>query len=272
MMGVDISRCLTMGAYYGLHVIKECRANYPELTQREAISLIRRTNADVAALDFEGAKQAASIIQRRIDFYQNNISIQEFLKILLQETWPWWLRVFPKGRDCVIRVLTTDQLQCFRVAGLLESFPSENAIAWWDEMNAFVRKQEDIDIMIQAREAERLSFEQERQRLKTLGVTCEPRWIALEDNTVGYDILSFNVEGGVKTNRLVEVKSTVSGSIHLTRNEWENAASAGKNYIFHVWRFPDKKFAEFSVISIMEHIPHDKGHGIWKDVEIEVRM
>lgn len=270
MENVDLTRCLTMGAYSGLRALGDCLADHVGLSEEQAIALIRRTNADVASLDFVGAIEAASIIGRRFDPYNEPPSLEEFIKIILQERWPWWLRVFPLGRDRVISMLSTDQKQCFRSASLLDPLPSETVIAWWDEMNAFVRQHEELGTMLQAREAERLSFERERERLRDLGVEFDPLWVSLEDNTVGYDILSYDLQGGALVNRLVEVKSTSSGSIYVTRNEWNNAATAGSNYFFHIWKFPSRAFQEFAGLTISKCIPQDRGTGAWQNVKIDI--
>jgi hypothetical protein len=120
--------------------------------------------------------------------------------------------------------------------------------------------------MIRGREAERLSLEHERDRLRRLGIAQEAEWVSLEDNTLGYDIRSYDLFGGKIVTRLVEAKSTTSDSIFITRNEWQNAASAEEQYVFHVWKLPDRTFTEFSASAIRPSIPIDQGSGRWQNV------
>jgi len=88
----------------------------------------------------------------------------------------------------------------------------------------------------------------------------------LEDNTLGYDIRSFDWSGDKIVTRLIEVKSSKSDTIFITRNEWQNAAGAAPHYCFHVWKIPEARVLEYSVAAIMPHIPLDRGAGEWREV------
>ncbi|BDV36590.1 protein NO VEIN domain-containing protein [Methylocystis iwaonis] len=53
-----------------------------------------------------------------------------------------------------------------------------------------------------------------------LGINMPPVWMAVEDNTAGYDIQSFDMGAEGPVVRLIEVKSTIASplSFFLSRN------------------------------------------------------
>jgi hypothetical protein len=180
------------------------------------------------------------------------------------------LRLVPFGRDRVGSVLQQDQIQWLREAGLFDAVPDLDSIRWWERLGEAARGAVEAERLIRAREAERMSLEYERDRLRRLGIELEPQWVALDDSTLGYDILSYDLWNGEIAARLVEVKSTISGTIFITKNEWRNAATADPHYCFHVWRLPEKILTEFSVGLMSQHIPVDQGLGSWENVRIEL--
>jgi hypothetical protein len=151
--------------------------------------------------------------------------------------------------------------------------PSAEVVLWWDQRAQTARAEINERLLLQGREAERLSFAYERDRLKALGVAREPRWIAIEDNTAGFDILSYDQGPVEPVSRLIEVKSSTQNPprITLTRNEWEAATRFDQSYIFHIWTLPARTLIERSVADMVQHIPKDEGSGVWIAVEITVR-
>ena len=97
-----------------------------------------------------------------------------------------------------------------------------------------------------------------------------PVWVAIDDNTVGYDILSYERHDEGEINRLIEVKTTraVPPRMILSRNEWETAARFGAAFEFHLWNLNFEKLTIFTVDQIRPHIPTDNGSGKWENLEI----
>ena len=88
-----------------------------------------------------------------------------------------------------------------------------------------------------------------------------PRWIALDDNSAGYDVHSFD-EGPVEPiAKLIEVKSCARrpSEIFLTRNEWETALEREPNYRFHIWILPERELIELTPSDVADHVPQDRG-------------
>jgi hypothetical protein len=192
------------------------------------------------------------------------------LSLLIELHRPWWLRLAPYGRQRVAGALTKDELQTFRAAGLMDAPPSDVVVTWWDNLAARARQFLDEQLTEQGRYAETLSFRYEASRLSDLGIDEAPRWIAIEDNAAGYDILSYDVTERGLVNRLIEVKSTVSvvPRLFLTRNEWEAALKFGASYHFHIWSLPAEVLTIKSAIELTPDIPTDSGQGTWQQVEI----
>lgn len=259
-----------MAAYSAFVSLHHYLSKNPQLERADAIAAIRHTNSDAFGLDFVGATGLCEILNLTDDWSDTKEGLRLFVFEYIKATQPWWLRMVPYGREKVRSALERDQVQCLREAGLFDPVPDAETVAWWDEIGALVRGTVDAERMIRAREAERLSLEHERARLKTLGIDKEPKWVSLEDNTLGYDIQSYDVSDGSVVNRLIEVKSTTSDAIFITRNEWQNAATADQHYFFHVWKMPEATVEEYSVSTIKPNIPTDQGSGLWQDVRVEL--
>ncbi|WP_246867553.1 DUF3883 domain-containing protein [Diaphorobacter sp. LR2014-1] len=107
-----------------------------------------------------------------------------------------------------------------------------------------------------------------------LGIERHPKWIAIEDNTAGYDVQSYDTGLTEPVSKLIEVKSCSRElvQIFITRNEWETAISSAPHYQFHVWLLPEKKLIELSVNDIAPHIPQNQGHGIWQSVGVTLHQ
>lgn len=130
----------------------------------------------------------------------------------------------------------------------------------------------DVMKMSQAREAEALTLDYERERLKALGIDKELQWMGLDDCFAGYDVLSYDPGEFAPTNRMIEVKLTTTSPLRfvVTRNEWEQAQKSGAAYIFHVWDCQNTPpvLYERTTAQVAAHIPSDNGKGRWKTAEI----
>lgn len=265
-----MDHCLTMAAYSAFVVLRRYLVRNPGLGVSTAIGILRQTSSDNTGLDYAGGAAIHQFLQADVSCFDHRKAIQTTVFEIVKFTQPWWLRLVPYGRAKVKAVLNQDQIQCFREAGLFDAVPDASVLTWWDEIGAAARSTVDVERMLRARQAERLSLEYERVRLQRLRISLEPEWVSLEDNTLGYDIRSYELSGGEIVCRLIEVKSTTSGAIFITKNEWLNASSAERNYYFHIWKFPEKCFVEYSVAAMRPNMPIDKGSGMWQDVMVSL--
>lgn len=160
----------------------------------------------------------------------------------------------------------------FRAAGLMNEPPPIEVALWWDSVAGFARMITDLEKMKQARNAEALTMDYERNRLKDLGIDKEPEWKGLDDNFAGYDVLSYDAGDFAPTNRMIEVKSTTASPLRfiISRHEWEQAQRFGPAYLFQVWdmeKSPPARY-ERTVAQVAIHIPSDNEKGKWKSAEI----
>jgi hypothetical protein len=153
---------------------------------------------------------------------------------------------------------------------MFEPFPDDDILQCWSALEAFARREEADAKRVQGRLAEKLSFEHERARLRRLGIVNEPRWVSLDDNYLGYDILSFDMRDGMLVQRLIEVKSSsrVPPRLILTRNEWKRAQRTPNQCVIHLWKMPGRDLTEVQIDEFAGHVPQDCGSGTWQSVEI----
>ncbi len=275
MIAADIpfERMFAMPAFEGLRVLRGYVDKQPKTPLPELVAIIAKVEPDAHALDLDAAAILNSIIdptlpKHGVHFYRGCISA-----ILLRQQ-PAWLKVLTQGRSRFLKELGRDEHSLFREAALLDEYPDDAALGWWDKVQGLVRLASDAQRLQRARRAERLSLESERKRLKELGIALKPVWMGLEDNTAGYDILSYDPGSPSPTNKLIEVKSTIASPLRfiVTRGEWEKAKSIGSAYWFHVWDLqPDPPILyERTITTVAPHIPADSEKGKWKTAEIPV--
>ena len=166
----------------------------------------------------------------------------------------------------MIRFAGSELAQVFVEAGLAHGITDE-VVAFWDVMAALARGQKNSRLSEIGRQGERLSIAHEHIRT---GRT--PKWVAIDNNEDGYDVLSI-VEPDDARPLSIEVKAStmgLSGSLHLTRNEWERSQEV-ENHTFHLWAMKSKSQNALAVIvptELQNHVPTDSGSGSWEEVEI----
>lgn len=267
---INIDQCLTMAAFAGFIALREFLAEHPDFDINAAIDTICRVNSDFAGFDYIAGTIIHQVMPQNVLLQNDQIGLRAVITKLVELAEPWWLRLFPYGRAKVRSALNQNQQQCFREAGLFEPVPAPAVVTWWDEISGRIRNSSGMEQLKRGREAEQLSFDHECNRILALGLDLVPDWVALEDNTLGYDIKSYDVQDGRVINRMIEVKSAATNRIFISRNEWENALAAERQYCFHVWKMPEAELHELSVSMLQSHIPVDQGDGEWQNVQIEL--
>ena len=258
-----------MAAFVAFLKLRAFKREHPSLTDTEAVASLNRIRASATGLDFRGGLALLGRLDPSLDWDLTGGCLRVFVHQWTRLVDPAWLRLIPYGREKLRNALGEDQAQCFRQAGLFEEVPDDEVLEWWDRWADSMRGSAGAERMKRARYAERLSLEHEHSRLRRLGVSENPRWVALDDNSLGYDILSYDVDsGGRVVRRLVEVKSKLSNTIFITRNEWESASGAAQRSVIHVWDLPEERLREYRIRDIAPHIPIDQGDGVWQDVRI----
>jgi Domain of unknown function (DUF3883) len=272
---MEAHRHITMSAINALIAIRRYRIEFPMVEPSAAAASIKNRDADYSGSDFEAALSLHDLLPAELAFSEISSDLKRALTFLLTLHQPWWLRVVPYGRERLVAAtggVDLDQLQCLRAAGLFDDPPDEATVTWWDELAHIIRTDRDQRLLNQGRQGERLSLAYERERLRKLGISAEPKWVSIEDNGAGYDIRSFTPGPIGPLNRLIEVKSSARRNprIFISRNEWESALLYGNSYVFHIWHLPTKTLLERTVADMEPNIPINKGSGWWTNVEIDI--
>ena len=269
---VATERLFATSAFEGLRLIRKKLVVSPELTVEEIVATIKLTEPDAPSLDLE----ASCVLHTMVtscgldghEFYR------QCIRGVVLARFPVWVKTIRLGRQVFAAKLEADDYSIFESAGLLINPPPTDVVEWWDTIGHEVKLEADLTKMAQARAAEKLSWEAEKARLLSLGITTDPEWVGLDDNTAGYDILSYEPGTPENTNKLIEVKSTTASPLrfYVTRNEWNQALKSRKAYFFHVWDMmhtPPKLYVR-TVDQVEPHIPSDNEDGKWSNAEILV--
>ncbi len=266
-------RLFSLPAFEGLKLLRSQLAENPSLNVQEAAIIIARVEADSASLDIEAAKAILELLPEGTANDGANF-FRGCIHGLLVKFQPVWARTIMRGRSLFYQSLNRDEKSLFRQTGILDEPAPDDFVDWWDSLNRALRLIVDNAKMAQGRAAERLTLELERDRLLKHGINEQPRWIGLDDNTKGYDVLSFEKSHSGLVNKLIEVKSTTASPLRfrLTRNEWNQAEKYADAYIFHIWdmqKVPPILHVR-TVEQVRPHVPKDNAKGKWKDAEIAV--
>ena len=189
-------------------------------------------------------------------------AIKDYVRVVQ----PPWLASASFGRARVLRFVNRQLQQVFSEAGLASDTDSA-AVAFWDDLARAARNDVAGTRLETGRLGERLTVQFEQHRTNR----C-PRWIAIDNSSAGYDVLSVCGESD-EAPLLIEVKtSSASDSAigHITRNEWAVAKEA-ERFVFHLWLLAvdaAPRLACLDVASVSRHVPCDSGDGQWESVAI----
>lgn len=272
---MSFDRLFTISAFEALRLTRVTVREHPSLEAEECWRVTEERWG--AAYDFPSARELHPLVRPDAPS-DNTLFYRDCVTSLLTREMPTWAKLMTLGRGRFLKRLSGDDYRdfrsIFREAGLLKDPPSLEDIAWWDKITSHVRFSSSADAIARSREAERLTLESEKAYLASEGIVEPPRWIAIDDNTVGYDVLSYRKSGETLTNFLIEVKSTIASPMRfiLTRNEWDVADGAGDAYIFHIWDMTKNPpiLHTRRTEDVRPHVPNDNERGRWKDVEIKL--
>ncbi len=271
---MEFNRLFTISAFEGLRLIRLIQAGNPNSTAADCASILEGQTALAVALDLAASVYLHDVVPAHAPA-DTVLFYRECVMAVMIGQMPTWAKLMTLGRGRFIKSLKGDEYRdirsVFRESLLLEDPPTNADVRWWDILTARVRLNNNIDRDIRSRLAEELSLRYEKDKLEQLGIDTPPRWMAIEDNTVGYDVLSYRPSHESTANLLIEVKSTIASPMRfiISRNEWNVADQAGDAYLFHVWDMKDQPILYIRTVEqVRPHIPQDNEKGKWKDAEI----
>jgi hypothetical protein len=267
-MKLSVHRIFSMSAFEALRHLHKYRCSHPDLADGDLVKMVSKL--EVGALDYEAARILDEFVPDSVD-YRDPIN---FFRVCIEAAMGQndiWVRSITLGRKKFIQKLERDDVSCFRCAQLLDDPPSMDTVAWWDRFQSTGREVSQTATMERARNAERLSLEFESKRLAKLGINKLPVWMSIEDNTVGYDVLSFDLGAVEPIARLIEVKSFLGQPrFYISRNEWNTAIKFSASYVFHIWDMQTAMVYERTVQQILSQIPSDGEGGRWSEAIIQL--
>lgn len=184
---------------------------------------------------------------------------------LVDATDPPWAQGARSGRRNILEYSPPEISQICREAGL-DKESSPEVVAFWDLLAARARGLHDVRLNETGRQGERLTLQYEEHRTGRL-----PRWIALDSNLDGYDVLS-SIASDNTAALCIEVKaSKVSdgGWFYLTRHEWDTAQML-EHYLLHLWDLSANipRLAVVQLDALSTHVPKDCGTGKWDSIKV----
>ncbi len=218
------------------------------------------------ALDDEGLLVVSSSGMRVLSASDYEGMLAQTLLDYAELVSPPWLQNATSGRARVIAFAEVGVKQMIVEGGLAEG-TDERMVLFWDRLQALARGRRNDRLLAIGRGGERLSIAHE-----TVRTGRQPRWVAIDSNEDGFDLLSVTVPGepGLLA---IEVKAStlgLRGQAHISRNEWETAMS-GIAHLFHFWALPPGTTPKLAVIEardLKSHVPEDRGEGTWEGVTI----
>lgn len=191
---------------------------------------------------------------------------QNILKQIILNTEYLFIKSVLKGPKHLINQLTLNEAQCFKNAGLLDDNPPMDVVNWWDSIKLSIRDKEDSKKLEIGRNAEKKSFEYEKERLSKYNLDDKVIWVSIYDDLLGYDIESSDEKG----NKIfIEVKksSVQERRFYFTRNEWNKAQGKKNSYFIHLWDFKDQlKIIEYPEICNL--VLENTKTTTWENLEI----
>lgn len=262
---------LSMSSVAALAAIRGMLDRYPDANALDAAKALRTQSADLAAVDFDNGLALHEALPQ-LDISTGDEFYRELLDAMVSLREPGWLSLVPLGRNAVYSALSANLKQVFDAARLWETPPCHSVLLWWDRLAARVRQAADLELVDIGRSAERLTLEHERERMRAIGIEKEPIWVSIEDNSTGYDVISFTPGTKAPMSKLIEVKGTLRDSpvFYLTRSEWNAAVTFENAFVFHVWNVLSEQLRELAPVDIYPHVPLDAGRGLWQEVKIEL--
>jgi len=203
---------------------------------------------------------------------EHSLVFQQVIEGVARKLLPSWLALLPRGRSFLLDALPVDLTECFRRTGALDTSPETEVVTWLDGLAALGRVERDVRLVAIGRIGERLTYELERARCDLQADAPEVEWVALNDNTAGYDVRSSEMFAGSYKAKLIEVKASTSSrkEFILTRHEWDVAQRVRNSYWVHFWDLTTDQMAELSFEQLSSHIPADCGRGRWLELRVSL--
>lgn len=191
--------------------------------------------------------------------------LRQALLDIIVLTDPPWAQNARYGRRTFLKYAPPEITQICNESGLTQG-SGHDVVLFWDYLSSQARGLRDVHLNDIGRKGEMLTIEYERRRTNS-----SPKWIAIDSNEDGYDVLS-QLDDKNEQKLCIEVKTSsmgLRGNFYVTRNEWDSARTF-MNYQIHLWDIsgthPLLAIVNFETLAI--HIPIDQMKGRWENASL----
>lgn len=258
-----------VAALEGAFELVEHLTAYSDVSAAEGIDQLRNGPSDTARLDYDGAMRLLDSCGPEM-FAATSRGVEGRRKIierLVAVESPGWRLAAGIGKKWCRDAMDENTDQVIGWAGLWDA--DDAALDWWFEMAAHARGLSDAARAAVGRVGERLTYEHECDRLLALEAPCAPVWRSLEDDTLGYDIESWDyIPGSPPVPLRIEVKaySGIDRRFFLSRGEWRTALRFNPQYVVDVWNITSKTLTRLGVEQVKQAVPSEVPPGEWQSL------
>lgn len=181
-----------------------------------------------------------------------------------------WLEYAFLGREKSINAIVhSDDKACLQNLLLLGKL-DKNGEQWWQALSVFSRSIINDSKQESGREGEDIVYDYERKRL---GEEADIKKMFIEDNSAGYDLLSY-VNSDLDRRLHIEVKASKSssGKAFISKNELNKAKLYQEYYRFYFVDLDRSKLAIVSYDQIQPHISKDQGSGKTETLSLPLNL
>lgn len=195
------------------------------------------------------------------------------LELYIRTVRPTWSFHLIKGRQKSMNHVPESISDVFIQLGLYdrdEILIDSDTVEWWDRLATVIYSTKQSNNVTVGRIGERLTFLYEEDR-----TGYEPKWLALEDNGLGYDLLSRQSPANGR-NLCIEVKTCSSApqQLFISKYEWKVATTKPPGeHLFHVWDITNTSNPTLytpSAGDLEPHIPSNVGVGEWETCSLSL--
>jgi hypothetical protein len=257
----------------GLRILLINVQKHTSLEEAKKLSRISRPSKSKYDLDsaydliMEYGKDYFSVSQdNEIKIHRNNLS--KLIKVLR----PGWFEKVELGRSFVFDEVEQEKnaveiFHTFEICKLRYDTDFET-IFWWKNLaNEFRSSNSNIEKGI---DGELLTMSYERDQLQKLDINEFPLLSSLDDETLGYDVISFRKHLNSTKRIYIEAKYSSGMRFFLTRNEWESAENYKDDYFLYFWNEGSRGPRILKYSEVSKYIPKDKKSSRWETLSIRL--
>ena len=244
----------------------------------EAKTLAEISNPSKSKYDFDSAYRLINEYGEEYFTTQEDNEIQilrsNLFKIVIASN-PTWIKKVSLGRQFVLNsinelnnnVESNEILHTLEVCKLKDSNDIDTVL-WWKRLSEHYRNNDtNIEKGI---DGEFLTLKYEINKLNELRINKTPILRSIDDETLGYDILSFRKNSKDTYEIYIEAKFSNNNKFFLTKNEWNAANKYMDNYFIYFWSedFHEPKVISFAKLKL--YILEDKENSTWDKLIISI--